>query len=152
MDPNIEERLDNILMHYGVKGMKWGVRRTPAQLGHRPSSRRRKSSATAKGRKRLSGMTKKKVTKKTVTRRKKAAEFSDEDLERAIKRLNLEKQYNDLVRSVSAQEQAVKGKKFSQMVADDILVPAIKGASKEVLKTVIKESMNDRRKRNRNNN
>lgn len=23
------------LMHYGVKGMKWGVRRTPDQLGHR---------------------------------------------------------------------------------------------------------------------
>lgn len=25
------------LMHYGVKGMKWGVRRTPEQLGHRKS-------------------------------------------------------------------------------------------------------------------
>lgn len=24
----------NELRHYGVKGMKWGVRRTPAQLGH----------------------------------------------------------------------------------------------------------------------
>lgn len=24
------------LLHYGVKGMKWGVRRTPEQLGHKP--------------------------------------------------------------------------------------------------------------------
>ena len=24
------------LFHYGVKGMKWGVRRTPEQLGHSP--------------------------------------------------------------------------------------------------------------------
>ena len=23
------------LYHYGVKGMKWGIRRTPAQLGHK---------------------------------------------------------------------------------------------------------------------
>lgn len=40
MDPNS-------LTHYGVKGMKWGVRRTPAQLGHRGSSRRKKNGAVA---------------------------------------------------------------------------------------------------------
>ncbi len=27
------------LMHHGVKGMKWGVRKTPEQLGYRPSHR-----------------------------------------------------------------------------------------------------------------
>lgn len=26
---------DSFLIHYGVKGMKWGVRRTPEQLGHK---------------------------------------------------------------------------------------------------------------------
>ena len=26
--------MDNEMIHYGVLGMKWGVRRTPAQLGH----------------------------------------------------------------------------------------------------------------------
>lgn len=28
----------SFLIHYGVKGMKWGVRRTPEQLGHRPKA------------------------------------------------------------------------------------------------------------------
>lgn len=28
----------SFLAHYGVKGMKWGVRRTPEQLGHRPKA------------------------------------------------------------------------------------------------------------------
>jgi hypothetical protein len=27
-----------VLVHYGVKGMKWGVRRTPEQLGHTTKS------------------------------------------------------------------------------------------------------------------
>ena len=25
---------NNELYHHGIKGMKWGIRRTPAQLGH----------------------------------------------------------------------------------------------------------------------
>lgn len=28
--------LSAFLIHYGVKGMKWGVRRTPEELGHNP--------------------------------------------------------------------------------------------------------------------
>lgn len=33
---------NNTLSHHGVKGMRWGVRRTPAQLGHKPSGKRKK--------------------------------------------------------------------------------------------------------------
>lgn len=32
---------NNQLTHHGIKGMKWGVRRSPAQLGHKPSSKKK---------------------------------------------------------------------------------------------------------------
>lgn len=35
---------ENELYHYGVKGQKWGVRRTAAQLGHKPTTKKKKVS------------------------------------------------------------------------------------------------------------
>lgn len=31
-----------ILEHYGIKGMKWGIRRTPEQLGHKTEKLKKK--------------------------------------------------------------------------------------------------------------
>lgn len=36
-----EHMTSNDLYHYGILGMKWGVRRTPEQLGHAPKSERK---------------------------------------------------------------------------------------------------------------
>lgn len=48
-----------MLMHYGVKGMKWGIRRTPEQLGH-------KIQKMTKERDTLEKKTKTKVSTKTA--------------------------------------------------------------------------------------
>lgn len=37
--------MENELTHYGIKGMKWGVRRTPAQLGHDLMKKHKENSA-----------------------------------------------------------------------------------------------------------
>lgn len=32
-----ENRVDEFLEHHGIKGQRWGIRRTPEQLGHKVS-------------------------------------------------------------------------------------------------------------------
>ena len=63
---------DNELYHHGIKGMKWGIRRTPAQLGH-PT---KKSSSNQ--------------------RRDEMKKMSDTELRNRINRIQMEKQYMQL--------------------------------------------------------
>lgn len=39
---------DDVVKHYGIKGMKWGIRRTDAQLGHKTKSGNSKKSSKSK--------------------------------------------------------------------------------------------------------
>lgn len=71
----------NELRHYGVLGMKWGVRRTPDQLA-RAAKKRGDWSDEAKDLKEI--------------RSKKIKSLSNAELKRANERLNLEKNYRDL--------------------------------------------------------
>lgn len=76
------------LYHYGIKGMKWGVRRTPAQLGHVTAGK--KSSRESKASKPKEKKTPGKTSRITSS-------LSDDELQRRVNRLNLEERYDDLV-------------------------------------------------------
>lgn len=116
--------MDNQLAHYGIKGMKWGVRRTEAQLA-RARGESLDSSSGAKPKK-----------ASTSSRSKSVSEMSDDELSRAVRRLQLEQQYRQLnPKKVSA------GKRFADKVMKDVVIPAATTTARNTLQTVMKREL-----------
>lgn len=65
---------DNYLEHYGVKGMRWGIIRTPEQLGHK-IERKNRSYERSKRRYQNAAMTGQPVYSHTVSMAKKQAKL-----------------------------------------------------------------------------
>lgn len=79
--------MENSLYHHGVKGMKWGVRRTPAQLGHKTTSSKKKKVVREV---KVHEDHKKAHSKKSIK------EMSDQELRERLNRLQMEQNYRKL--------------------------------------------------------
>ena len=93
---------DNELYHHGIKGMKWGVRRTPAQLGHDTGGvdlQKAKKKVEAANtivnesqniNRKVSSRKQKKMQKQQVQN---AKAMTDQELRERVNRLNMAQQY-----------------------------------------------------------
>ena len=126
------------LMHYGVPGMKWGVRRTPAQLGRKKTSSSKSLFGKKKSKSKAKAKTKSESSKEETAPKKKAVkEMSDDELNAAIRRMQLEQTYASL-----SPQKVSTGKAITKRILNNIVVPAAEDVGRQMVKTALTRAGN----------
>lgn len=107
----------NELTHHGIKGMKWGVRRTPEQLGHKKVTKSRFSVWKTKLTGSKTSGNKLKTSSNSTQKKISIKKLTDDELKARIGRLEMEKRYRELVTAEAPKKEINRGRK----VAGDIM-------------------------------
>lgn len=141
----IQNGSENFIKHYGIKGMKWGVRRSSEKRGQSNASKL-KEKAKSLGRKTTNDVDSPEAAKAKVLRAKVKANRSTDpltnaELQHVIQRMNLERQYSSLNQPASSKIIA-DGKSFAQSVIKD----TTKSLVSKTLKDAISAQLKNQRK------
>ena len=121
---------NDTLAHHGIRGMRWGVRRYQNKDGSLTSAGRKKMAKLDREYSKLTGQ--KRTTESPNTR---LSKMTDDEIRARINRINLERDYLDLINNQDSINKQSKGKSFIKTVRSDVIKPVAIDLGRQALKS-----------------
>ena len=120
----------NELTHHGIKGMRWGVRRYQNKDGSLTKAGRKKMAKLDKEYSKLTGQ-----KRNTESPNKRLSKMTDDEIRARINRINLERDYLDLINNQDSINKQSEGKGFIKTVRSDVIKPVAIDLGRQALKS-----------------
>ena len=127
------------LCHYGVQGMRWGIRRYQNKDGSlTPAGQKRRAKLEGKL-EQLNG----KSAANTSASRKSVSEMTDDELREKTNRMRAEKEYYEAAKNLASTNpvKVSKGQRFVTALMNDVIAPAAKNAGRAWAEKFMKEKL-----------
>ena len=137
------------LYHWGIKGMKWGVRRYQNSDGSLTAAGRKRytdkdGNLNAAGKKKFGNSVKTKTESEAETpKRKSVKDMTDDELNKAVIRARQEDEYNRLRPEPKPEIKNATAKAFAKRLVNEVAVPALINSGKNALQKALDKQANE---------